>query len=229
MPIREFDWSGVAWRVELILLFQQSIPALSYFFTHTIYKSNGQRIQTNSKKKTNQQSTNHITTMPSNMPSQLNNDSWSDGSTFLNLETNTNTKHYEAIRFELVEIYSEHAPQKLKNVDKMLERYKGQEQQMLEAARSKYNKVPVNSKPGPPSADNDHHRSSPPRRRHRRSSIGATNRNNGRYSPTKVEEVGGRGANRIGRTWFRRRVFTCWINNRTAIVISYWQSRWKHT
>ena len=42
---------------------------------------------------------------------------------------------YETVRFELIELYVEYAPHKLKNVDKMLHKYAGKELQMLEAAR----------------------------------------------------------------------------------------------
>lgn len=45
---------------------------------------------------------------------------------------------YEAVRFELLELYSQFAPQKIHAVDKILKKYTGLEYQVLEAARAKY-------------------------------------------------------------------------------------------
>ena len=52
---------------------------------------------------------------------------------------------YETVKYKLIELYSEHAPHKIKNVDKMLFKYAGQEHQMLKAALAKYGVVPSTS------------------------------------------------------------------------------------
>ena len=52
--------------------------------------------------------------------------------------TVTTDNTVESIRSQLIEIYSVHAPNKVKNIDKMLQKYAGKEEQVLMAASVKY-------------------------------------------------------------------------------------------
>lgn len=49
----------------------------------------------------------------------------------------------ETVKTQLINLYEQYAPNKVKNVQKMLQKYAGHEHEMLQAARAKYGLLPI--------------------------------------------------------------------------------------